>query len=526
MRTIKSFLISAFLGYASLGYSQYEMLDSTFNDDGMVTTVIDVNADYIFSIAIQADDKTVAAGMAMISGANQVALARYKLDGSLDSTFGTNGIVLVSVGGLSDAASSVAIQTDGKIVIGGSTYNTTLDFLAIRFLTDGTLDTTFSGDGIAIIPIGSTNDVCRDILIQSDGKIILSGKSQVSSGSNAFGLARLNTDGSLDTNFGTGGVLTTIFGTNSGDFSDCLGIGLQSNGKIVATGEFGQFSGPGAMPFARYNTDGSLDNTFGSGGQMLIFQDTTFSDGLGITIQSDDKIIIISDDSQMSQDNDLVIARLDQDGNPDNTFGSNGVVISDLFGADDYGSSVIMQPDGKILVSGYAFNGTSLMDPFVARFNTNGTSDLTFGTSGAVFSDFGTGGNTSSSLALQSDGKIVIGGCENAGATADFALARYIPQSNTTQITESINSLASVSIYPNPASSYLTLSFTLTKTEIVSVELYGNDGRLIKTYMQSQPISNGTQHLSINLPGELSTGIYHLVVSTSSEKISIRILKN
>lgn len=501
------------------------MLDSTFNDDGMVTTVIDVNADYIFSIAIQSDDKTVAAGMAMISGANQAALARYKLDGSLDSTFGTNGIVLVSVGGLSDAASSVAIQSDGKIVIGGSTYNTTLDFFAIRFLTDGTLDTTFSGDGIAIIPIGTANDVCRDILIQSDGKIILSGKSQVSSGSNAFGLARLNTDGSLDTNFGTVGVLTTIFGTNSGDFSDCLGIGLQSNGKIVATGEFGQSSGPGAMPFARYNTDGSLDNTFGSGGQMLIFQDTTFYDGLGITIQSDDKIIIISEDNPMSQDNDLVVARLDQDGNPDNTFGNNGVVISDLFGADDYGASVIMQPDGKILVSGYAFNGTSLMDPFVARFNTNGTLDLTFGTSGAVFSDFGTGGNTSSSVALQSDGKIVIGGCVNAGSTADFALARYIPQAITTQIAESFINAETVSVYPNPSTDCFTISFNLNRAEILTIQLIGSDGKQIKTYLQSQQFSSGTQNLELALPEGLSSGIYQVIVSTSTEKISTRILK-
>ena len=387
-----------------------QLLDITFDTDGLVTTAISTAADNLLSIALQSDGKIVAAGTATITGVQRFALVRYNNDGSLDNTFGTAGIVTTVIpGSTMDGALAVAIQSDGKIVAGGYTLNTTADFVVIRYNTNGTLDTGFDSDGIAIAPVGAGHDFGSSILIQTDGKIVLAGYAQISAVKN-FGLARFNANGSLDNTFDTDGVTITAFGTAD---SEIKSIAIQTDGKILATG-----TGSDGFALARYNADGSLDNTFDVDGKITSNAGT----GKSVVLQTDGKIVAVVDANKV-----FGLVRYTPNGILDNTFGTSGKVITQFVG-DAVSSSLVLQPDGKIIVAGYSFTPTSLLDFALARYLTNGNLDTSFGTGGKLYTEMGAGGNGITSLALQADGKIIAGGIFNVGAASDFGLARYDTQ--------------------------------------------------------------------------------------------------
>ncbi len=255
-----------------------QLMDATFGTDGKVITAVGPAASNLNSIAIQPDGKIVAAGFTDGNG-RQFALARYQADGSLDNTFGDNGTVITSVGRASGAY-AVALQRDGKIVAAGISFSNTLDFAAVRYNSDGSLDNSFGTNGVAIAMVGDGTDLARVMAIQSDGKIILAGVSNIGEVPN-FGLARFNINGSLDKTFGTDGVLTTVFGSDS---TDAYAIALQPDGKIVATGS----CGTGLFAMARYQTDGTLDKSFDTDGKLT----SAIGTGKGVVVQSDKKILI------------------------------------------------------------------------------------------------------------------------------------------------------------------------------------------------------------------------------------------
>lgn len=453
MKTSYTLFFLFVLTIPNLLFAQHEMLDSTFNADGMVTTDVGGDADMINSIAIQSDGKIVAAGSAKISGVTKIAVLRYNPDGSPDNTFGSGGIVTTSIGSF-DAATAVAIQTDGKIVVAGATFNTTLDFAVVRYNTNGSLDNTFDTDGIAVAPVGTGNDSPRAMVIQSDGKIVLAGKVSVSSKLH-FGLARFNTNGSLDNTFDTDGVLTTFFGTIP---SDAYAIAMQADNKIVVAGNATAADATSEnFAIARYNTDGSPDNTFDTDGMLTTDLGTASDIGEGVVIQPDGKIVVTGETQPGGNNENFALVRYNTNGTLDNTFGTGGITTTDFFGNNDNPSSLVLQPDGKIIVAGFTFNGTSFPDFALAKYLTNGSLDISFGTGGKVWTDFGTGTNTATTIALQTDGKIVAGGATNAGTvTADFALARYIPQL-TTGIKGHPLKANTALVYPNPFSTTTTL---------------------------------------------------------------------
>jgi uncharacterized delta-60 repeat protein len=233
-------------------------LDITFGGDGK-TTIDFGGIDAANAVAIQKDGKIVSAGSNTLLGLTSFALARQNSDGSLDNSFDVNGLVTVPfIGSLGSAATGVALQDDGKIVAVG--YNQTVlgfDFAAIRLLSDGSLDTSFDGDGRVTTDLGGTDDLALAVAIQKDGKMVVAGYSNVNI-FYEFALARYNVDGSLD--FST----TTSFG---GVFDQAFALALQKNGKIVVAG-LAEISGTLQFALARYNTDGTLDTSFGTGGKV------------------------------------------------------------------------------------------------------------------------------------------------------------------------------------------------------------------------------------------------------------------
>ena len=223
-------------------------LDTTFDTDGKVTTAIGTSDDNGTAVAIQSDGKIVAAGLSLNGTSYDFALARYNTNGTLDTTFDTDGKVVTPFGSSIDIAYSVAIQADGKIVAAGSYNNgTDNDFALARYNTNGSLDTTFDTDGKVVTSFGSGYDVAHSVAIQSDGKIVAAGG--YDNGTDwDFALARYNTNGSLDTTFDTDGKVVTPFG--SGD-DEAYGVAIQSNGKIVVAGD-GQVDAKHRFAVARY----------------------------------------------------------------------------------------------------------------------------------------------------------------------------------------------------------------------------------------------------------------------------------
>jgi uncharacterized delta-60 repeat protein len=307
--------------------------------------------------------------------------------------------------------------------------------------TAGSLDSTFGTGGKVTTDFANNSDQAHDVAFQSDGKIIAGGSAIVNPAQQYdFALTRYNTNGSLDASFGNGGKVTTDFG---GD-DDIVRIAIQPDGKIVAVGATCLancvfISGSGYdYALARYNTNGTLDTSFGNGGKVT----TDFFGGLDIAscvvIQSDGRIVVGGLSCQDAESLCLAtgnvefsMARYNKDGSLDTTFGSGGKVVSPVLGFSGI-HHLALQSDGKIIAAGQSFPGAD-SDFALARYNVDGTLDMTFGSGGKVITDFSTGAGDHPddlimSVAIQKDGKIVATGSTQSGAPDffdRFALARY-----------------------------------------------------------------------------------------------------
>lgn len=357
--------------FALARYNTNGTLDTTFGSEGTVTQSVGTSQSFINSVAIQSDGKIVAGGISNQAGIFSFTIARFDSNGSLDSSFGTAGIASVSIGTFSEIT-SIAIQSDGKIVAGGEAEVGGVEQFAIaRFNSNGTLDTTFNSSGsqpgVVTLPIG-TSSFINSIAIQSDGKIVAGGQGEAA-GISQFALARFNSDGSLDSSFGNNGITTEALGTSSKIFA----IAIQSNGKIVATG-LGNLSGLSVI--ARFNTDGTLDNTFGTAGVLNItssdFANATGTAMFSVAIQSNSKIVVGGFANPGGADT-FALVRVTANGVLDNSFGTNGTVFVPLtlFGPNPTGASIAsiqIDSDGRIVAAG-EFNDPSLEYFALARFN-------------------------------------------------------------------------------------------------------------------------------------------------------------
>ena len=375
-------------------------LDGVFNSIGWITADPASVYDYGDATAIQSDGKIILVGYGQDNAAR---LLRYTTTGSLDSSFGTGGLAVLA----GFRALSVALDGDGRIVIAGYVHNgANSDFALARYNSDGTLDTTFGDGGIQSTDFGS-EDFGQSVAVQSDGKIVVAGYAYTGFDGTSLAVARYNADGTLDASFGTSGKLTTDFyGGNDAAYS----LAVQSDGKIVVAG-CTQEGDSDLFALARYNTDGSLDTSFSSDGLATAdFAGTAFA--YGLALQADGKIVVAGRNGA-----DFALARFNADGALDATFSSDGLLTTD-FGGLDYGRSVTIQPDGQIVVAGYAHNGSDY-DFAVCRYNADGTLDTSFGTAGKRTVDLG-GADYGRAMAIQSDGRILLVGT----AGGDFAIVR------------------------------------------------------------------------------------------------------
>ena len=386
-------------------------LDPTFGDAGRVTTTYPDGA-AASGVAVQPDGKIVIAGWE----GGRFSVARYLPGGTLDPDFGVGGLVTTPLGTKGDAASAVALQPNGRIVATGTDGGDR--FVVIRYLTDGTLDTSFGGDGIVRTPGGAHFWGGEDLAIQPNGKIVVVGTAGESRVKTAFAVARFRPNGTKDPNFGDGGRLVTPFASGQAH-----AVALQANGRIVVAGShaFG-------LALARYLPNGSLDRTFGGDGKVGYWDTTDPPNDIyanAVAIQPDGRILAAGGYDVWF----MGIARVLPHGRLDPSFGGDGVVRTDVKGSEQALYAMALQADGRILAAGASWPHESITEGvprfIVIRYRRNGSLDPSWGGDGKVATFF-PGSAYGSGAALQPDGKLVVVGEIGIHGGEGFALARYV----------------------------------------------------------------------------------------------------
>ncbi len=439
--------------------------------DGIVSLSLGSGDEAAKGMAVQADGKVIVVGTSTSTGgSSNIVIERFNSDGTLDTSFGADGnsdgtpdgVVNLDLGASSDDAKVVAIQADGKIVVAGNSTPTggTSNVVLARLNSNGTLDATFGAgnadgtpDGVVQVSFGDdTVDAIDAIAIQQDGKIVVAGDTTGTDGSQNMMVARVNADGSLDATFGAGNADGTPDGVVSislGDGNDeAKAIVIQADGRIVIAGNTVGADSSSNIAVARLNSNGSLDTDFGVGnadGTPDGVVAVSLSDGndkaKAVALQADGKILVGGVTIGADKSSNAAVARLNANGTLDTTFGAGtddgtpeGAVAVSFGAGDDKLKGLVVQADGKILVAGSNTAADGSTNAVVARLNSNGTLDTSFGEDssdgtpdGVVSVSLGSGDDSAEAIALQADGKILIAGNHVAtDSSTNIFVARLI----------------------------------------------------------------------------------------------------
>jgi len=341
--------------------------------------------------------------------------------GALDTSFGTGGVVTADGGSIEAGANAVAIPGDGKIVAGG--YNVSAggdpDFAVARLALGGELDSTFGGSGFVVTALSPHTDIVKSIAIQGDGKIVAAGYTGPDVNAD-FALARYTEDGVLDLDFGSGGVVTTSLGPSA---DVATSVALQADGRLVVAGH--SSIGVGSeFALARYMPNGTLDASFNGSGivKTALGGSGTF---YAVAVQSNGKIVAAGSYRGASGSSDTVVARFSPDGVPDPTFDGDGFAFTAVSPQNDQAESLAIQSDGRIVVGGTS-DGVGGDDFTMVRYTPDGNLDPSFGIGGIVQTQTPALDDSIFSVAVRPDGKLLTAGHrDGADGFEQIALARY-----------------------------------------------------------------------------------------------------
>jgi len=401
-------------------------LDPDFGRGGRVTVSV---GSHDGGMALQRDGKLVLVG----GSANDFLVARFDRDGRLDASFGAGGTRSTDLGqGLDDRAYAVALQPDGKLVVAGEAavglsardqFN--YDFALVRYDTDGNLDASFGDAGRVTSDFNGERDRVLAVVVQADGKIVVAGAAAFDTSGREgsdFALARYLADGRLDPGFGTAGQLTTELAAGGGQAQN---LQLLADGALLASGPIALAAGAGLdhTGLVRYDASGALDPSFGSGG-TLVLQDVRVGEGLAL--QTDGKIVLagaVTLGSVPEAVSAWAILRRNDDGSSDASFGDAGSVRSAFGPGNAFAHAVALQPGGELVVAGSRALGSNT-DFALARYLASGALDASFGDAGLLGVDYFGALDIAQHVAVQPDGKLVLGGFVQNGLVTGFGLAR------------------------------------------------------------------------------------------------------
>jgi uncharacterized delta-60 repeat protein len=509
----------------------WDLAHAYFGTNGKVITLIG-DWDYAYSLLIQPDGKIVAGGTN--HGSGEFALVRYDSNGNLDNGFGTNGVVVTPFIGVADCY-SLALQADGKIVAAGAASHappaplgdSTENFILYRYLADGALDTGFGTGGEVITRVG-VNDYARGVVIQPDHKIVAGGFAD-----NQFALARYDENGSLDATFGGGGIVTTSIASNANAYA----LVRQPDGNLVLAGSCWNGSAT-CFTLARYLENGTLDAGFGSSGTTITPIGLGSSNAYSLVRQPDGKLVAGGYFSGGGQSG-FALARYNSDGSLDPSFGLDGKVMT----TEDIGTGwlsevrgLVVQQDGKLVAAGTG--GQETKNCFaVVRYNSDGQVDTGFGTGGIALVPVGNINDRAFALALQPDGKLVIAGHSNNNALPDpsidggYAVVRLnsdgtldqygAPTATPTSTPTPIDLQGqTVKAFPNPASDKVSFIMNLDQPTRVRMDIFSMAGERVATLEETL---SGDNAVLTWLCGAVGPGVYLAKVSLDGQVVTLKI---
>ena len=404
------------------------------NCTGIVKTDISINFEQIESMIQQADGKLVVAGRGEVGtlydNNYDMTLARYNTDGTLDTSFSDDGTLTLAIGDGHDWAEAVIQQADGKLVIAGFSYlGEYYKMVVVRFNANGSLDASFGNAGIVTLDIGSRGDRAYALIQQTDGKLVVAGTSNDNGSDDDMALARFNSDGTLDTSFGNNGTVITNTGSS---YEHAYALIQQADGKLVIAGDSDSDNGNNYdITLIRYMSDGTLDVSFDSDGIVKtdIDENSNNEHAYSLIQQVNGKLVVAGKNHNGSHF-DFAVLRYNSDGSLDSTFDDDGIVTTAVSSYDNMANSVIQQADGKLAVTGEVNMSSGYKYDFaLVRYNADGSLDTTLvgdaGTgNGIVINDLGSDVNFSRAVLQQADGKLLVAG-NSVVATYEFSLVRY-----------------------------------------------------------------------------------------------------
>jgi uncharacterized delta-60 repeat protein len=396
--------------------AQTGVLNTSFNG-GAFNTVFSATGSQAEDVAIQPNGKPVVAGLTLINNTAHVALARYNVDGTMDASFGTTGRLTFNCGS-SSYAKAVGIQADGKIVIAGSTAQTSGDFYLKRINSDGSIDASFGNNGEVITDIGPSTDIIKDIVIRPDGIIIVAGETYNGSQFDIV-MAQYNSDGSF---IGS----TTLAASTRNDF--VKNIRLQQDGKVLMVGTTYNNNNAADVILVRFLAEGlGLDQSFGNGGMVVTALSSGDDHGKAVAVQPDGKIVVAATMYRPPFATDIALIRYTTHGTIDYSFGMAGFTVTDIAGSFDDAAGLTILSNGKILVGGGGVNVTHF-DFALLRYNSNGSLDGTFGQGGKTFTGVGSYDDIAYGFACSGINVYLVGIShrQQGGAPSDFAVASYL----------------------------------------------------------------------------------------------------
>jgi len=516
-----------FASFPLFAQTPVPQIDNTFNHTG--------NA-WLSSITffipdeqvIQPDGKILVCGYGRIAETDDLDGVVYRLnaDGTLDSSFADNGLLIIDVDGTNDNAEDIVLLPDNKILV---LLESTYRCIFVKLLPDGSYDSSFGNEGI-VLGNSSNNELSFDMTIQADQKIIVIG-TQLVSGKYRGVVRRYNSDGSSDSAYGTNGhVYITIDPTKNLELYDGA---LQPDGKFVTTGHYGVNAGSG-FPVIRLNTDGSLDNDFSGDGIYF----NTLGNGANSAVAESivvnaQGVIYVGGTSPFNGENMMTVLSIKPNGTINPAFGSFGIFRIPF---TIYASAfrIMLQPDEKILLGGYSFKTPTTTGMVYARLNANGTADNTFGVQGryATVIEGGHAIQAILDIDVAPDGRLVglgwfNGPLSNPGDDATAFVFRYILDI-TIKAEEPSPIFQHASLFPNPVreNNPVVVSYLLDNTCDVSIALYDFAGKEITTLMTPQQRSAGEQNETLNLPANLAAGAYFVLLSTDKGIKPIKFVKD
>ncbi|CAN5348690.1 hypothetical protein BH09PLA1_BH09PLA1_13920 [soil metagenome] len=399
-------------------------LDSTFRNNGRFTHDFGFGDDSAYAITVQADGRFLVAGTVRgANGTNDFGVARFLSNGSLDATFGINGMVTTDfglAGASSDEARAMVIDSSGRIYVAGYANRGTgtgNDFAVARYLSNGSLDDSFGAAGIAVNHFG-TNDQALAMALQSDGRLVVTGLF-----TSDFGTVRYNANGSLDTSFGANGSIRTPVGTGT---DSATSVAIRGDGKIFVGG-WAQFGSDFDFAVAAYNANGSLDTTFNGSGRVTTNMGTA-DRATAIALLSDGRFVLAG-----RSDGNVAVVRYNADGSLDDSFGAGGIATINLFTSNDGANAIVLRSDGSILLAG-AVGSNSSSDFAVLRLDSAGALDSNFAVNGLAQTDFSVNYDEAFAMAIGADGRLIVVGSSMTPGGRDFSAARFMIAANVAPV--------------------------------------------------------------------------------------------